>query len=414
MNVPKGWKSKLLKETTNWNSGGTPPMRVDSYWNGSIPWVSASTMQGHAFETSTKFITEEGLKSGSKLAVKNSLLLLVRGSMLWNKIPVGIAKKDLAFNQDVKSITAKPIVLPLFLLYWFLSNENKLRHMVTGTGIGAGKLDTQELLSLKIFLPPLPEQQKIAEILSVWDRAIEVNEGLIKNSLLQKKALMQQLLTAKKRLKGFDREWEEIEFGKLGETYSGLSGKIKKDFGKGKSYIPYKNVFKYSCVNFSFLDKVNIKKGEKQNIAQHGDIIFTTSSEIPEEVGMSSIVVEPIESLYLNSFCFGFRPENLSQLMPLFSAQYFRSPYMRRLISSLAQGSTRYNLSKKGLMKLKLTLPPSDEQTAIAAILSDADRETELLAQKLTHLKQEKSALMQQLLTGKRRVKIDKKKEIAA
>ena len=115
--APEGWKNKLIKEVTTWNSGGTPSMRKKSYWNGDIPWISASTMQCHVFETSTKFITKEGLKSGSKLAAKNSLLLLVRGSMLWNKIPVGIAKRDLAFNQDVKSVTANSLLLPLFCVF---------------------------------------------------------------------------------------------------------------------------------------------------------------------------------------------------------------------------------------------------------------------------------------------------------
>jgi len=409
MEVPEGWKVKTINDIAKVSSGGTPSRERPEFWNGDIPWVRTTEVQNCKIyhHNIQEFISEEGLKNSSaKIFPKNTLLLAMIGQGK-TRGQVALLMHEAATNQNCSAIILNSNHCSVFYFNHLLSQYQNIRNY--SNSAGQSNLSGSLIKTFKVPVPPAPEQQKIAEILSTWDRAIEATESLIQNSQAQKKALMQQLLTGKKRLKGFSEEWEEIEFGKLGETYSGLSGKTKKDFGKGRSYIPYKTVFKYPCVNFSFLDKVNIEKDEKQNIAQHGDIIFTTSSETPEEVGMSSVVVEPLESLYLNSFCFGFRPENLSQLTPLFAAQYFRSPYMRRLISSLAQGSTRYNLSKKGLMKLKLTLPSLKEQTAIAEILSTADRETELLTQKLGTLKQEKSALMQQLLTGKRRVKIDDK-----
>lgn len=125
-------------------------------------------------------------------------------------------------------------------------------------------------LSWDFLIPPLSEQKRIAEILSTWDRAIEVVEGLIENSEAQKKALMQQLLTGKKRLPGFDGEWEKITFGNIGNTYGGLTGKSKPDFGKGSPYVPYKNVFENSAVDLSALEFVQILKGENQNEISHG------------------------------------------------------------------------------------------------------------------------------------------------
>lgn len=282
------------------------------------------------------------------------------------------------------------------------------------TGIGAGKLDTSELQSLDIYLPCLSEQKKIAKILSTWDKAISTTEKLIATSQQQKKALMQQLLTGKKRLvnpdtgKVFEGGWEEVKLGELGKTFTGLTGKTKDDFGKGKQYVPYINIFKNSAVDMNALELVKINNGENQNTVQYGDIFFTTSSETPEEVGMSSVMLNQTkESIYLNSFCFGFRPHDMQQLLPGFAQYLLRGTQVRRSISILAQGATRYNLSKTQLLKIELKLPSLEEQQKIASVLTAADKEIELLQAKLTHLKDEKKALMQQLLTGKRRVKVD-------
>lgn len=272
---------------------------------------------------------------------------------------------------------------------------------------------------LIINTPPLPEQRKIAKILSTWDKAIATTEKLIETSKQQKKALMQQLLTGKNRLvnpktgKAFEGEWGEVRLGELGQTFTGLTGKTKEDFGSGAKYIPYINIFNNSSVNTAKLEKVNVGSEEKQNFVQFGDVFFTTSSETPDEVGMSSVMLsEPEEPIYLNSFCFGFRPNDTSTVIPEFMQYLLRSSRVRRSISVLAQGATRYNLSKVQLLKINLLLPTSGEQKKIASVLTAADRDIEVLESKLAHFKQEKKALMQQLLTGKRCVKVDE--EVAA
>jgi type I restriction enzyme S subunit len=187
------WEEKKLGDFTFWASGGTPSKDIDSYWNGDIPWISGSSMRGIKYSNSKLKITVEGLKNGSKLAQKGSLLILVRGSMLFNTIPVGITTRDVAFNQDVKSIKCNEETSPIYLLYWFISSENKILNMVSGTGIGAGKLDLIELKRLDIFLPSLPEQQKIADFLSaIDDKLNSVNQQLEKTQAY-KKGLLQQM-----------------------------------------------------------------------------------------------------------------------------------------------------------------------------------------------------------------------------
>ena len=121
---------------------------------------------------------------------------------------------------------------------------------------------------------------------------------------------------------------------------------------------------------------------------------------------MSSVLLSGVDEVYLNSFCFGFRLYDFSVLLPVFAAQYFRGDAFRSIIKVLAQGATRYNLSKNNLLKCRLSLPSITEQTAIAEILSAADRETDLLRQDIEQEKQKKKALMQLLLTGIVRVRV--------
>lgn len=288
----------------------------------------------------------------------------------------------------------------------------RVQHLIL-TKAGASTipdLNHKDFYSIEFPLGPLPEQRKIAKILGTWDKAISTTERLIDNSKQQKKALMQQLLTGKKRLfddsgKTFEGEWEEVKLGELGQTFTGLTGKTKEDFGDGDQYVPYINIFNNSSVNIARLERVQINQGEKQNTVQFGDIFFTTSSETPEEVGMSSVMLSMLEeSVYLNSFCFGFRPNNLKTSAPEFMQYLLRSSLVRRSISVLAQGATRYNLSKVQLLKIDLSLPTFEEQQKIASVLTNADNEIVVLEKQLADLKQEKKALMQQLLTGKRRV----------
>jgi type I restriction enzyme S subunit len=193
---------------------------------------------------------------------------------------------------------------------------------------------------------------------------------------------------------------KEITLGKLGKTFTGLSGKTKEDFGFGKPYIPYINIFKNSKINPEHLEYVNIKKGEKQNQVRYGDILFTTSSETIEEVGMTSVLLDEIGEAYLNSFCFGFRLNNFDILLPEFARYLLRSEELRHKISLKGQGSTRYNLSKTELLNnLILRIPSKENQIAIARILSMADRaiaQTDALIAKYQRIK---TGLMHDLLT---------------
>jgi type I restriction enzyme S subunit len=206
-----------LDDVVTFKSGGTPPKENESYWNGDIPWISAASMQGKYYSKSDRTITEEGLKKGSKLAIKGSLLILVRGSMLFNKIPLGITERDVAFNQDLKSLLVNNRSNTEYLYQWFSSKENLILDKVGGTGIGAGKLDTDDLKNLKLYLPSLPEQTKIATFLTAVDEKLTALKQ--KKTLLEqyKKGVMQKIFSQQMRFKDDDGndfpDWEEKKLG---------------------------------------------------------------------------------------------------------------------------------------------------------------------------------------------------------
>lgn len=200
--------------------------------------------------------------------------------------------------------------------------------------------------------------------------------------------------TPKLRFKGFTDDWEQCKLGSIGSTYTGLSGKTKEDFGHGEAqYITYLNVFQNTVSDITMTDKVEIDT--TQNEVKYGDVLFTTSSETPEEVGMSSVWLGHTPNIYLNSFCFGFRPNQ--KIDPYFLGYSLRAPYMRDKIKILAQGISRYNISKNKVMELEISLPNNEEQSLLGIFLRNINLGITLHQRKLDNLKLKKKALLQKL-----------------
>lgn len=179
------------------------------------------------------------------------------------------------------------------------------------------------------------------------------------------------------------------ELGKIGEFYGGLSGKSKNDFQDGNArFVTYMNVFSNITVKTDIDVFVKIGEDENQNRVEYGDVLFTGSSETPDECGMSSVLTEKFdEPLYLNSFCFGFRLYNEDLLLPDFSKYLFRDINIRKQISQTANGVTRFNISKKRFAKISIPIPPLPIQQEIVRILDtftdlDAELQAELEARK--------------------------------
>lgn len=216
---------------------------------------------------------------------------------------------------------------------------------------------------------------------------------------------MQELLTGKRRLPGFSGEWETKRVGSLGATYGGLTGKSKVDFGHGDAvFVPFMNVMSHVQIDPSWMERVDVSPDERQNEVRSGDLLFNGSSETPEELGLCSVVLDESDvPRYLNSFCIGFRVTS-EEVLSRYVARYFRGPVGRSQMKVLAQGATRYNLSKRSLCELELTLPRFDEQLAIDGVFADLDSELEALEGKLHKARAIKQGMMQELLTGRTRL----------
>lgn len=163
----------------------------------------------------------------------------------------------------------------------------------------------------------------------------------------------------------------KVRLKDIGTFYSGLSGKSKKDFSDGNALLAtYRNIFNNPVLNLDIKDTVVIGNGEKQNEVMYGDILFTGSSETPEEAGMSSVVMsEPKEKIYLNSFCFGFRLNNIIEILPSYMGHLLRSEPVRKAISKTAFGVTRFNINKNFLSEIEIPLPPLTIQREIVSVL---------------------------------------------
>lgn len=201
-----------------------------------------------------------------------------------------------------------------------------------------------------------------------------------------------------------DQDWRPSVLAELGQTYGGLTGKSAADFGAGDGlYVTFLNVVNNTVVNPQLHESVVVGIRESQNRVQRGDLLLNGSSETPEEVGLCA-QVDDDTGAYLNSFCFGFRPHTGAPIVPRFLAYHLRGPVGRRVMVSLAQGSTRYNLSKRALLAASIPLPSVKEQQAIAEALSDADALIESLERLIEKKRQLKQGVMQELLTGRRRL----------
>ena len=285
------------------------------------------------------------------------------------------------------------------------SYRTRIGSIATGTSGSMKNLAKAEFLAMPIPVPPLVEQHAIAAALGDVDALIASLERLIAKKRDIKQATMQQLLTGRTRLPGFSGEWIVSRLGKLGTAYGGLVGKTKTDFGKGTSrYISFLNVMNNVVIDTDELELVEVGPSENQAVAYPGDLLFNGSSETPDEVGMCSVLLDEVAGIFLNSFCFGVRLNSDADAHGLYLAYFFRSDEGRKLLRSLAQGATRYNLSKTVFLKQEFRLPGLGEQKAIAAVLSDMDAEIEALERRLAKTRALKQGMMQELLTGRIRL----------
>ena len=280
--------------------------------------------------------------------------------------------------------------------------KNAIHAVATGTSNSMKNISKERLLEIRIPRPSIEEQKFIVEAISDIETLIYDLEKLIKKKRNIFTGTMQSLLSGKIRIS--DSLWEKYVIGDIGDFYSGLTGKSKDDFGKGNArYITFLNVLNNTVIDTSKLESVQVNEDEYQNEVLKGDLFFNTSSETPEEVGMCAVLMDSIRNTYLNSFCFGFRLKT-KKVHALFFSYYFNSQEGRKIMRVLAQGATRFNLSKDYFSQTEIELPPYEDQVEIAQTLADMEGDILSLEKKCLKYKAMKQGMMEELLTGKVRL----------
>lgn len=273
-------------------------------------------------------------------------------------------------------------------LYHFLDLDSaKIKNEVQGgTMVHITKGDMEKRT---ISYPSVPEQRNIARFLFLLDERIATQNKIIDKLQSLIKGLNDFLYT---------QYGGEVltSFAELGTSYSGLSGKSAQDFGSGKPFITYLNVYSNNVIKENDFQYVAIKDDEKQNVVKYGDVLFTLSSETPEEVGVGSVYLGK-EKVYLNSFCFGIHITNTEVAFPPYLSYYVSLTAFRKFIYPYAQGSTRFNLCKADFEKASIKLPTLADQKRIYSVLGHIDCKIETERQMLNLYNSQKQYLLRQM-----------------
>lgn len=363
------WTYRPLGELVSFASGGTPSKKRDDYWGGTIPWISAKTLKTENIDTSDLFITEEGLKAGSKIAPKGSILLLTRGSGLFNGIPIARVEKDVAFNQDIKCLDSYGEVENEFIFYWLLSQKDYLMAKVGVTGIGAGKFDLDFLQKLMIPIPSERERKSIVGFASSISEKIRCNAKVNDNLEQQAQAIFKEWFIENPE----NNEWSTGTFSELIKTT--LNGDWGKEAPTGN------NTEKVYCIRGA--DIPEVKAGNKGKMPTRyilpknfvkkqltaGDIVVEISGGSPtQSTGRCTAITQSLLDRYdsgmvCTNFCKVIKPK---EGYSLFIYYYWQYLYGKGIFFSYENGTTGIkNLDFSGFIETEtILIPPVDKVIA--------------------------------------------------
>ena len=288
------------------------------------------------------------------------------------------------FKNEMWAYTEANAVSVKFLYYVLRANAEHFRKLAAGKGsmpqISLGATDRFE-----IPVPPIPVQEEVVRILDSFTELEAELEAELEVRRAQYAYYRDQLLSFDSVNIKRERVVSWLSLGDLGSLFGGLTGKTKRDFGVGGSrYVTYVNVYNNASVDVALLDNVSVGPSERQNAVRKGDVLFTASSENPEDAGMSSVVLEDLgDGVYLNSFCFGWRPNAGAELLPGYLKYVFRSAKVRAQIERTANGVTRYNVSKEKFKRVKIPVPSLETQRRVVEFLDRFDELTTSLTEGL-------------------------------
>jgi len=350
------WEESTIGKQFELYSGNTPTRINKELFNGTINWISSGELKEHYIYSTKERISQEAANNLKLLSVGTFVIAIygleaegVRGTGSITQEPSTISQACMAF-------TPKGEITNEFLYSWYKKHGNVIG-VKYAQGTKQQNLSYDILEKFKISYPNVKEQDKLNLFFSLIDKRISTQNKIIDKLKSLIKGLNNHL---------YQQYGNEIEtsFADLGVSYSGLSGKTATDFGSGKPFITYLNVYSNNVIEETSYQYVRMGENEKQNIVRYGDVLFTLSSETPEEVGIGSVFLGNQE-VYLNSFCFGVHITNIQKVFSPYLSYYISTTQFRKFIYPFAQGSTRFNLCKADFEKSKFKLPSLENQKRI-------------------------------------------------
>lgn len=401
--IPKEWKVKRLGDLVSIMSGESPSLYT-LHNQGKYPYVKVEDMNlCEKYQTHSRSYSNEE----KNIVKKGSIIFPKRGAAILNN-KVRIANVDIQMDSNMMAIFPIKDNLLEEYLYYSIVFEQLFKIADTST---IPQINNKHIIPCKILLPPLYEQQKIAEILNVWDKAIKKQTQLIEKLELRKKGLIKQLLTGKKRLPGFSGEWKRAKLGDATiflstnsfsrEQLNSVKGNVL-NIHYGDVLVKYSSVLDASKEDIPYINE-QIEYSPKDYV-NNGDVIMADTAE-DEMVGRCCEVTN-IDNIKVVSGLHTILIHPIIKFAPKYLGYYLNSERYHKQIISIMQGIKVYSITKDALKNTIIDIPNIEEQAAIANILSLCDNEILLAKQKLNSFQQQKKGLMQILLTGKRRVAI--------
>ena len=399
--IPKEWEVKRLGDIADITSG-TTPLRANSkyYDNGIIPWVKTTDLNnGTLFETEEKVSEEAVKKTSLKLLPKGTVLVAMYGGFrqIGRTAILGI---DATINQALSALICKDYVSSSFVLAWLNCRVNYWKRLAASSRKDPN-ITGNEVAKFPILIPSKKEQDHIVKVLGLWDTAIEKQSELIEKLTLRKRALMQQLLTGKKRLAGFKGEWKRIELGDIAER----STRKNEEDNKNVVTISAQRGF---VVQTDFFNKsVASETLDNYFLVHRNEFCYNKSYSTGYPMGAIKRL-KTFDKAVVTTLYICFRLIDSASVNIDFFEQFCESGILNKELVKIANEGGRahglLNVTPSDFFNMHMRLPNIDEQDAIANVLVNADKEIELAKEKLTSLRSQKRGLMQQLLTGKKRV----------
>ena len=399
--IPEDWEVKRVKDVSTIKGRigyrGYTVEDIVNDGNGAISLSPSNIVDGKLQFNSVTSITWEKYYESPEIMLCNGDIVMVKTGSSFGKVAfVDNLPQEATINPQFVIINNIKCDNK-WLCYLFDSDciQKNVHKIVVGGAIPT--MSQEEIANFKIAVPTLPEQHRIVSILSLWDTAIAKQTALIEQLALRKRGLMQQLLTGKKRLKGFEGEWKEVRLGEVALVIGGGTPNTSiPDYWDGN--IPWftpSEIGKNKYVNIS--ERTITEKGLNDSSAKilpKGTILFTSRATIGAK---AILTTEATTNQGFQSFVVSNGNNN--------EFIYYYLDIILNGIKQRASGSTFPEVSAESLRKISIKIPGINEQNAIASVLVNADKEIEIQKQKLSSLQEQKRGLMQVLLTGKRRVK---------